>query len=83
MLERDTNNIRSSLGRFAPELLETEFAAEMWELYEQGELRPQSELTGIFRRDAAPADEVGVMRAIDDARDEAIRRALARDEPLS
>ena len=81
MLERDTNNIRSCLGRFAPELLETKFAAEMWELYEQGELRPQSELTGVFRRDAAPADAVGVMQAIDDAREEAIRRALARDEP--
>jgi RIO kinase 1 len=80
MLERDTNNIRSALGQFAPELLETEFAAEMWELYEQGELRPQSLLTGIFRRDIAPADAVGVMQAIDDARDEAIRRALARDE---
>ena len=82
MLERDTNNIRSALGRFAPDLLETEFAAEMWELYEQGELRPQSELTGVFRRDLAPADADGVMQAIDDAREEAIRRALAREEPL-
>jgi RIO kinase 1 len=80
MLERDVNNIRSSLGRFAPELLETDFAAEMWELYEEGELRPQSTLTGVFRRDTAPADEVGVMQAIDDAREEAIRRALGREE---
>jgi RIO kinase 1 len=82
MLERDTNNIRSALGRFAPELLATEFAAEMWEIYEQGELRPQSELSGVFRRDDAPADAAGVMRAIDDAREEAIRRTLARDEPV-
>jgi RIO kinase 1 len=80
MLERDTNNIRSALGRFAPELLETEFASEMWELYEQGELHPQSDLTGVFRRDTVPADSASVMRAIDDARDEAIRRTLARDE---
>ena len=27
-----------TLGRFAPELLETEFAREMWALFEQGEL---------------------------------------------
>jgi RIO kinase 1 len=81
MLERDTNNIRAALGQFAPELLDTQFAAEMWELYEQGDLRPQSALTGVFRRDAAPADAVGVMQAIDDAREEAIRRALARNEP--
>ena len=51
MLERDVNNLRSTLGRFAPELLATEFAREMWSLYEQGELRPDSELTGVFVRD--------------------------------
>jgi len=38
MLERDVNNIRGTLGRFAPELLDTEFAREMWSLFEQGEL---------------------------------------------
>lgn len=82
MLERDTNNIRSALARFAPELLETEFAREMWELYEQGELDPQRELTGVFRREDRPADAAGVMRVIDDAREEAIRRTLVRDEQL-
>jgi RIO kinase 1 len=29
MLERDVNNLRGTLGRFAPELVETEFAREM------------------------------------------------------
>ena len=43
MLERDVNNLRATLGRFAPELLATEFAREMWALFEQGELRPDSE----------------------------------------
>ena len=56
MLERDANNIRSTLGRFAPELRETEYAREMWAVYEQGELRTDSPLTGHFRRDEAPAD---------------------------
>jgi len=32
MLERDVNNIRGALGRFAPELLQTEFARAMWAL---------------------------------------------------
>ncbi len=82
MLERDTNNIRSALGRFAPELLETEFAPEMCELYEQGELHPQSELAGVFHRDAAPVDAASVMRAVDEAREEAIRRIQARDEQV-
>jgi RIO kinase 1 len=82
MLERDVNNIRSSLGRFAPELLQTEFAREMWSLYEQGELRPGSPLTGVVARDEAPVDAVGVMQVIEDAREEAIRRRIGRgDDP--
>jgi RIO kinase 1 len=80
MLERDTNNIRSTLGRFAPELLETEFAQEMWALYEKGELLAESQLTGIFVREDVPADSRSVIRAIDDAREEAIRRQLGRQE---
>lgn len=78
MLERDTNNIRSTLGRFAPELQETEFAREMWALYAQGELRPDSPLTGACRRDDAPVDSGSVMRVIDDAREEAVRRQAGR-----
>jgi len=80
MLERDTNNIRSTLGRFAPELKETEFAREMWALYEKGELLAESRLTGIFARDDAPADSRSVVRAIDDAREEALRRQLGRQD---
>src|SRR2546421_2599110 len=34
MLERDVNNIRGSLGCYASELLETEFAREMWSKFE-------------------------------------------------
>jgi RIO kinase 1 len=78
MLERDTNNIRATLGRFAPELLETQFAREMWSLYEQGELQPESKLTGVFRVEEAPADSGDVLRVIEDAREEAIRRELGR-----
>jgi RIO kinase 1 len=79
MLERDVNNLRATLGRFAPELLHTEFAREMWSLYEQGELKADSELTGLFARDETPADAGSVMAAIDDAREEAMQRELAAD----
>ena len=51
MLLRDVNNLTLSLGRFAPELLSTHYAEEMWALYEAGELRPDSELTGEFEFD--------------------------------
>ncbi len=78
MLERDVNNIRGTLGRFAPELLETQFAHEMWALFEQGELQADSQLTGTFVRDAKAADSDAVLAAVEDAREEAIRRELGR-----
>ncbi len=80
MLERDVNNLRSTLGRFAPELLQTEFAREMWALYEQGELHPDVTLTGVAVRDEAPANAGSVLQVIDDARQEAIRRQLGRSD---
>jgi RIO kinase 1 len=80
MLERDVNNLRSTLGKFAPQLLETDFAMEMWALFEKGELRPDSVLTGTFIRDNSAADLNRVMTAIDDAREEAVRRQRGRDE---
>ena len=80
MLERDVNNIRSTLGRFAPQLLQTEFAREMWSLYEQGELHPDAPLTGVVVRDEAPANAGSVLQVIDDAREEAIRRRLGRND---
>jgi len=76
LLERDINNLRTTLGRFAPELLATEFAREMWALFEQGELRPDSVLTGAFARDEALVDPDGVMLVIEDAREEEIQRQL-------
>jgi RIO kinase 1 len=76
MLERDVNNLRSSLGRFAPELLLTEFAREMWSLFEQGELRPESALTGVFAPDETLVDPDSVMVVIDDAREEEMQRRL-------
>ena len=80
MLERDVRNITETLGRFAPDLLATDFAAEMWSLFEQGELKPDSKLSGIFIKDETSANLGDVLQAIDDAREEAIRRQLGRDE---
>ena len=76
MLERDVNNLRGTLGRFAPEILETEFAREMWAQYEQGELTADSKLTGAFARDETTADADGVLLAVEDAREEALRRVV-------
>jgi RIO kinase 1 len=78
MLERDVNNIRATLGQFAPELLETEYAREMWALFEQGELKPDSTLTGVFARDETLADPERVLQVVEDAREEALQRELGR-----
>ena len=79
MLRRDVANIRETLGRFAPELLSSQFGPEMWALFSQGKLRPDSELSGEFVRDEAAADIDVVMLAIDDAREEALRRELRQE----
>jgi RIO kinase 1 len=80
MLERDVNNMRSSFGRSAPELLETEYAREIWALYETGELTPDSALSGLFARDTSAPDVAAVLSHIEDERREAEERQLRRDE---
>jgi len=67
MLLRDVGNLRAFFGRFAPELLTTEYAPEIWDLYERGALSPETVLTGRFDHDTAPVDLVDIMREIDDA----------------
>jgi RIO kinase 1 len=78
MLERDVNNLRDSLGHFAPELLDTQYAREMWALFEKGELLPETKLTGVSAKEERPADLGAVMVEIDDAREDALQRALGR-----
>lgn len=78
MLERDVNNVRTYCGAFAPELLATEYAHEMWKLYEAGELHPDTVLTGQFVHDATPADVGQVLYEVDQARKEAEARERGR-----
>ena len=70
MLERDIDNMAGYFGRFAPELLATAYGKEMWKLYQSGELRPETHLTGHVKEDIKAPDVRGVMREIDAAREE-------------
>lgn len=78
MLERDVNNVRAYCGAFAPELLATEYAHEMWALYEAAELHPDTVLTGRFVHDATPANVGDVLYEVDQARKEAEARERGR-----
>ena len=70
MLERDVN-MTTYYGQYAPELLGTEYAKEMWALYEIGELTPNTKLTGVFVDDGADADIDGLMAEINAVMEEA------------
>lgn len=80
MLLRDVANIATTLGRFAPELLTTRFGEEMWDLFEQGLLLPETVLTGVFIDRDVAADVDGTLLAIEDAREEALWRQQVREE---
>jgi len=64
MLERDVNNMTAFYGQFAPELLHSKYAKEIWALYEGGELHPEVELTGHFEESTEAADVDVVMQEI-------------------
>ena len=84
MLERDVRNMAEYFGQFAPELRFTKYAKEMWALYEEGNLTPESPLTGECDEPDDAADIDAVMREIKAAlADEARRVALlnAEDAP--
>ena len=64
MLERDVNNMTAYYGQYAPELLSSKYAKEIWALFEDGELHPEVELTGHFEESAEAADVDVVMQEI-------------------
>ncbi|CAN1503841.1 RIO1 Serine/threonine protein kinase involved in cell cycle control [Methylophilaceae bacterium] len=86
MLERDVNNLKDYFGHFAPDLLSSEYAKEMWALYARGDLKPDTLLTGRFHVSHKAVDLKGVMREIEDTKKteaaRLIRLAEAKADPL-
>lgn len=64
MLIRDVDNITTYYGQFAPELLLSKYAQEMWALYESGELTFETKLTGLFTESTIAADVDNVIEEI-------------------
>lgn len=78
LFARDVDNLAIFFGQFAPELLTTAYAKEIWHLYESGELQPETALTGRFACHEIAADVHIVMREIEDSRKEALAREAGR-----
>ena len=76
MLLRDVGNLRDYFGRYAPELLTTDYGPEIWDLYQRGVLESDAVLTGHYERKAGAVDLDGIMREIDDARAEEAARVV-------
>ncbi len=70
MLARDVVRITAYYSRYAPQLMSTRYAQEIWALYEQGALHPGIELTGHFEENTADADVDTVLRVIQAAKAE-------------
>ena len=64
MFARDVNNMRRYYGEFAPSLLHTQYAKEMWAMFAEGTLTPNSTLTGEFADDGDDADVDAVLEDI-------------------
>ncbi|PIW58719.1 PA4780 family RIO1-like protein kinase [Shewanella sp. CG12_big_fil_rev_8_21_14_0_65_47_15] len=80
MLARDINNMTQYYGQYAPELLRTQYAKEMWALFEAGELKPDTLLTGEFTEVLAEADVSSVLEEIQAAYEEAQERKMRIQE---
>lgn len=85
MLERDIDNITGYYGQYAPELLDSRYAGEIWALYEAGNLNPEVVLTGNFEENTESADvdavlnEIKAVIAEEARRQERIRQASESD----
>lgn len=85
MLLRDVRNMSEYYGQYAPELLDTHYAEEMWALFEAGELAVDTPLSGHFEFSSENADIDSVLEEIkaafaeEQARLERIKEANEED----
>ena len=68
--QRDVENLANYFGQYAPELQTTQYGKEIWAIYQRGELKPDTPLTGRFKQNEKKADVRSVMREITAAKDD-------------
>ncbi|VAW49364.1 hypothetical protein MNBD_GAMMA03-1474 [hydrothermal vent metagenome] len=81
MLTRDVDNITKYYAQYAPELLKTQYAKEMWVLFEAGDLHLDLELSGKYHVKEKTAnvdsvlEEIKAVLAEEERRQERLRMA--------
>ena len=74
LLLRDVENLHRFLARFAPNEPQRPYGEEIWALFQENRLEPDSELTGGYRAPDDKADTAEVMTLIEDANREEEQR---------
>ncbi|MFL9962273.1 serine protein kinase RIO [Paraburkholderia sediminicola] len=80
MLKRDVDNLAAYFGRFAPQILTASYGAEIWTLFEAGQLHVDAELTGRIEVDTRPVDLDGVLQELEETRFEEDARVRRQQE---
>ena len=65
ILLRDIDSITAFLARFAPNLAETRYGPEIWQLFERAQLFPDTPLTGRWRPSERRVDARAVLREVE------------------
>ena len=81
-LARDINKITTYYGLYAPEILDTRYAKEIWALYEAGELHPEVALSGEYYAIESDPDVDVVLEEIKQAMLEEQQRMARLGEAL-
>jgi len=80
LFERDLVQLAAFFGRWAPDIMETNYPKEIWKYFENGKLKPDTKLTGRFEGSKKKADVRSVLDEIEDAREEEMaRRGFRKD----
>ena len=74
MLIRDVKNLQSFLSRYAPNLRHKKYGEEMWALYQDGQLMPDTKLTGKHRGSQKKVETMSLLEEIEASQREARER---------